>query len=245
MKIEYRALAIFCLRNPGVELDKDFGTFNHTQLDLCLPILPEIVTLGQHAIDLGGPLPVCYTFMFMVFVPGLSYFAGMMDQFCWEPTTWGKRLVSATYGYVFLALTIFHFSLGDIGISMVLCMYEALLPVVLAFLFLFCAWASLSTLGWIVALIDSYRERDYDGRKGLGGSESAAVMAGFMIFGVKVNGIPLTPDVAVSISDRDQIAALIGGIVTLCFTVTHIIRAQIKIEEEAEGEEMERLTGDV
>jgi hypothetical protein len=248
LKLEYRALAIFCLRNPGVDLN-GFGTFNHTQLDLRLPIPPEIVTLGQHAIDLGGPLPVCYTFMCIVFVSGISYFAGLKDQFYWEPTTWGKRLVSVTYGYVFLALTIFHFSLGDIGISMALCMDEALLPFILAFLFLFCAWASLGTLVWIVAYIEScywcYRERDYDGPKGVNGSVWAAVVAGFMIYYVEVNGIPLTPDVAVSISDRDQIAALIGGIVTLCFTVTHIIRAYSKKDEEGEGEEMERLTGDV
>lgn len=87
LRIEYRALAIFCLRFSKVELN-GFGTFNHTRLDLRLPTPPEIVTLGQHAIDLGRPLPVCYTFMFMVFVLVFSYFSGMKEQFCWEPTTW-------------------------------------------------------------------------------------------------------------------------------------------------------------
>ena len=65
-----------------------------------------------------------------------------------------------------------------------------------------------------------------------------------MIFCVKVDGIPLIPDVAVSISDRDQIAALMGGIVTLCFTLAHIIRAHRKKNEEGE-EEMQMLAGDV
>lgn len=248
LRIEYRALAIFCLPFSKVELN-GFGTFNHTQLDLRLPVPPEIVTLGQHAIDLGGPLPVCYTFMFMVFMLGFSYFVGMKDQFCWEPTTWGKRLVCATYGYVFLALTIFHFSLGDIGISIFLFMYEAVLPFMLLVLFLFCASVPLSTLGWIVALTESYKERDMkimlDGLKGFGGCVFLAAMTGFMIFSVKANVAPLIPDVGVSISDRDQIAALIGGIVTLCFTVAHIIRVHSKKDEEGEGEEMERLAGDL
>jgi hypothetical protein len=95
LRIEYRALAIFCLRFPKVELTS-FGPFNDTQLDLRLPIPPDIVTLGQHAIDLGGPLPVCYTFMFMLFVLGFV-FGGMVDHFCLEPTTWGKRLACAAY----------------------------------------------------------------------------------------------------------------------------------------------------
>ena len=157
LRIEYRALAIFCLRNSKGELN-GFGTFNHTQLELRLPIPPEIVTLGQHAIDLGAPLPVCYTFMFVVSVLGFCYLAGMRDQFSWDPTTWEKRLACATYGYVMLALTIFHFSLGDIGISMILCKYEAILPLKLLVLFLFCAFAPISILIVVNGLIESYRE---------------------------------------------------------------------------------------
>jgi hypothetical protein len=239
LRIEYRALAIFCLRFSKVELN-GFGTFNHTQLNLRLPIPPAIVTLGQHAIDLGGPLPVSYTFMFMVFILEFAYFASMEYQFCWEPTTWGKRLVCVTYAYVFL---------GDIGISIFLFLYEAVLPFMLLVLFLLCALVPLGTLGWIIALTESYKERDMkimlDGLKGLGGCMFLAGMTGFMIFAVKVNEIPLIPDVGVSISDRDQIVALIGGIVTLCFTVAHIIQAHSKKDEVGEGEEMERLTGDV
>lgn len=84
-----------------------------------------------------------------------------------------------------------------------------------------------------------------DGLKALGGCLFLDATTEFMIYSVKVKGIPLTPDVAVSISARDQIAALIGGIVTLCFTVAHIIRTHSKKDEESEGEEMQRLTGDV
>jgi hypothetical protein len=247
LRIEYRALAIFCLRFPEVELG-DLGPFNHTQLDLRLPIPPEIVTLGQHAIDLGGPLPVCYTFMFMLFLLGFV-FEAKKNQFYWEPTTWGKRLACATYGYVFLALTIFHLSLGDICISMILCMCEATMPAILLAFFFLCILVPLSTLGGILALKESYmarnREKKVEGLKGLGGYVFLAVLAGLVIFCVKFDGIPLIPDVGVSISDRDQIAALIGGIVTLCFTVAHIIRAHSKKDEEAEREEMQRLAGDV
>lgn len=185
----------------------------------------------------------------MVSLLAFSYFAGMKDQFCWDPTTWGKRLVCAAYGYVFLALTVFHFSLGDIGISMNLFMYEAVLPLGLLVLIFFCALVPLGTLGWIFTLTESYRERDLkimlDGLRDLVGCMFLAVLTGLMVYGVKVYGIPLIPDVAVSISDRDQIAALMGGIVTLCFTIAHIIRAHSKKKEKGEREEMERLTGGV
>jgi hypothetical protein len=150
---------------------------------------------------------------------------------------------------VLLAITIFHLSLGDIGISMILCMYEAILPVILLVFFFLCTLVPLGILGTMNGLIESYRESNrekmVEGLKSLGGCVFLASVAGYMLFCVRVNGIPLIPDVAVSISDRDQIAALIGGIVTLCFTVAHIIRAHRKKDEEAEREEMQRLAGDV
>ena len=44
---------------------------------------------------------------------------------------------------------------------------------------------------------------------------------------------------------QNKITPLIGGIVTLCFTVAHIIRVHSEKDEEGEGEEMERLAGDL
>lgn len=79
----------------------------------------------------------------------------------------------------------------------------------------------------------------------MGGCVFIVVVAGVMIFSVKLNGVPLKPDVAVPIRERDQIAALTGGIVTLCFTIAHIFRDHSKKDEDGEEEELERLAGDV
>jgi hypothetical protein len=239
--MEYRALAIFCLRMPKVEL-KGFGKFNDTQLDLRLPIPPNIVSLGQHAIDIGGPLPLCYTFI--TTVPPLAVclvvLAGTGKPDFWILTKWARRLVYVTYGYVILALTIFHLSLGDIGISMIISMYEAILPFILFMLFALCILVPILTLGVVVMLVKGLRAGDnkrmVEGLKGLGGCLFVAALAGYMIFCVYDNGVPLIPDVAVSITERDQIAALIGGIVTLCFTLAHNFGSSE--EEENEGEEI-------
>jgi hypothetical protein len=128
---------------------------------------------------------------------------------------------------VLLAITIFHLSLGDIGISMILCMYEAILPVILLVFFFLCTLVPLGILGTMNGLIESYRESNrekmVEGLKSLGGCVFLASVAGYMLFCVRVNGIPLIPDVAVA----------------------HIIRAHRKKDEEAEREEMQRLAGDV
>lgn len=245
---QYRALAIFCLRMPKVYLN-GFATFNDTQIDLRLPIPPEVLSLGQYAIEIGGPLPVCYTFMAVVFSLACLYLMGLKEEFFWHPTKWAIWLACVSYGYVFLILTIFHLSLGDFGISMVLIMYEAILPFMLFILFALCTLVALSALGVIGMLGESLVQRNstklVEALKGVGACLVIGALAGYMIFCVYANGIPLIPDVAVSIREKDQVAALIGGIVTLCFTLGRIIlRSRIKGKEN-EGEEMQALASNM
>jgi len=114
---EYRALAIFSLRNPKADL-KGFAKFNNTQLDLH-NIPPDIVSLGQHAINIAGPLPACYTLAAVMFV-GVLADLSLWNEFHWESKEWVRRLTYATYGYVILLLAVFHLSLGDFVISMIL-----------------------------------------------------------------------------------------------------------------------------
>ena len=69
---EHRALANFCLRYPTVHLD-GFGTFKHTQLNLN-NIPPDVLYLGQRAVDLTGSLTICYMYVLVFFAPILLYF---------------------------------------------------------------------------------------------------------------------------------------------------------------------------
>jgi hypothetical protein len=184
----------------------------------------------------------------LCFVLIVCYIAGIEEQFRWIPTKSARILTCVTYGYVFLALTIFHLSLGGSGISMFISIYEAILPFMLFRLFVLCTVVPLSTLGGILMLVEAVRDMDktkfLECLKVLASCLVVGGIAAYMIFSVRVNGIPLIPDVAVSISEKDQIAALLGGVVTLCFTLGHIVLSKVK-EEESEGEEMQRLASDV
>jgi hypothetical protein len=79
---KYRALAIFCLRNPKADL-KCFAKFNSTQLDLH-DIPPDIVSLGQRAINIAGPLPAYYMFAIVMFV-GVLVDLSLWDELHWRP----------------------------------------------------------------------------------------------------------------------------------------------------------------
>ncbi len=60
------------------------------------------------------------------------------------------------------------------------------------------------------------------------------------------SGISLAPDVGVSLGERDQIAALLGGVTTVFFTVGRLVRNFVKErkeEREGEEEELETLAG--
>lgn len=209
---EYQALAISCPRNPKADL-KCFAKFNNTQLDLH-DIPPDIVSLGQRAINIAGPLPACYMFAAVMFV-GVLVDLSLWDELHWRPKEWVRRLAYATYGYAIILLTISHLSLGDFVISMILRFYEAMLPYLLFTLFGLCLFVSVSFAAAMVILIGSVVDRDkakmLDAFKGLGSCLVPASPLGIIILSVYVTGVPLVPDLAVSVGERDQIAALMGG----------------------------------
>ncbi|KAN0106718.1 hypothetical protein V8E51_009594 [Hyaloscypha variabilis] len=244
----YRALAIFCLRNPSIDLPGFFGTFNHTQLNLH-SIPPSVVYLGQRAIDLTGPLPVCYTFTGVMFV-GLVLDICFSERLHWRPTTWAKWLMYGTYGYVVCLMAVFHFSLGDMGISAFISLYEAILPFWLFVLFATCLLVPLAVFGGLgmlcTALWKGNRKEIREGVRNLVSCVVLAVFMGVLWPAMLSGGIPLAPDVGVSLKERDQIAALLGGVATLLFTVGRLVRKFVQErEEEREGEveELETLAG--
>jgi hypothetical protein len=235
--MEYRALAIFCLRMPKVDLT-GLAKFNDTQLDL-RHIPPNILSLGQHVIDITGPLPVCYTFTSLMLAMILLYFLYFEHGLHLRPTKWAKRLILATCGYVSVMLSIFHLSLGDLGVSIILSMYETELPFLLFMVFCCCLGFVVCFFGSIYLLCVSIIKRDKKGAiyalKAWGCCLCLGVfLPGFMILCVYVNGVPLIPDLGISLFERDQIAALIGGMVTICFTLAHIYRSRKSKKDEVE-----------
>ncbi|KAF5989341.1 hypothetical protein FBULB1_1084 [Fusarium bulbicola] len=156
--MEQRALAIFCFRNPEVNLDL-FGPFNTTQLDLN-HIPPVTVLLGQRVVDITGPLTICYSEIpfLLILIVGL-----MIDTdyaWNWKPKPSARWVVNVAYGYISLMLRMFYFSLGDIGTSFSIALYEAMLPVMLNVIYLFTAFIGLTFLTGIIMLVWSMIEKN-------------------------------------------------------------------------------------
>jgi hypothetical protein len=244
-----RALALFCLRFPMVNL-QGFGTFNQTTIDLREGIPPEIVYLGQRIVDLTGPLTVCYTFATVFFFINLSFSTSMHEFVRWEPSNWAQQLSWCAYGYVLLLLTVFHCSFGDLSMSFFIIMYESLVPFffVMTFLevilFLVAFWIRIMEL---VTAVKGKKDRLDACKQLFWCLVLGAIFPGASIFLLILQNMRIVPDLAISIKERDQLATLIVGIVTLGFTLYRIFkiwRAE-RDKTESNSEELQALTQQV
>ncbi|KAL2172364.1 hypothetical protein VTG60DRAFT_6203 [Thermothelomyces hinnuleus] len=237
--IEHRALAIFCLRNPDVDL-RGLGEFSHTQLSLA-EIPPGIVDLGQRAVEITGPLAVCYVFVdisiALIILLVLPLFSNRVAR---RPTRAAKRLFLGGYAYVSLVLVVFHFSLGNIGISFFIALYEAVMPVAITLTF---SWSMLVGFGIAVGLGQLFLglvRRDQhlllEASKVVGSSLLVGVAPAFSILGMVIGSkLLFFPDLAVTIDERDQLAALTAGISTLIYTIYRVIRQRVAHDEMIEA----------
>ncbi|EWG46996.1 hypothetical protein FVEG_07253 [Fusarium verticillioides 7600] len=244
--MEKRALAIFCLRNPAADLDL-FGPFNTTQLDLN-HIPPDTVILGQRVVDITGPLTICYSAIpfLLILIVGFMIDADYARN--WKPKPSARWVVNVAYGYISLMLTVFHFSLGDIGTSFCIAFYEAMLPVTLTFIYLSTAIIGLTFLTGIIMLVWSMIEKNYkdavEALKALGG---CIFFAGMLVVPsmlmIHRDRSTTIPDLGIRVSERDQLATLIVGVVTLTFTVVDVFRNfyQERHREEVADVEMQML----
>jgi hypothetical protein len=241
---EHRALAIFCLRHPAAELD-GFGELGHTPLRLA-EIPPDILSLGQRVVEMTGPLALSYVFADVCFVLAISVV--LADKVPWRPSPAAKTYLLIGYAYVVLALVIFHLSLGALGISIIIFIYEAVQPFLLGLMIgtgwflgrsslflLFCCIAGLVRRDW--AMMIKYAQH-------LGWCLFAS-LAPIALAAIVVTSrtFPI-PDLAVTIDERDQLAVLIAGLVALGYTVFNVFWPWDGLETEAERgmEEMQGLT---
>lgn len=220
---EYRALAILCLRNPYADLT-GLGEFSGTQLNLAEKIPPDILSLGQRAVAITGPLAVCYFFAAVCF---MLWF--LSDKVPWRPTAPVRLCLFGGYCYVLLVLTVLHLSLGDLEVSLGVWWFEVHR--------LFLTWFVLSSslvygagilCGLALCLVGLW-ERDwgtvYRGAKCLGGFVvlTALIPTG-LIWSSVLLGVQFVPDLAVTIDETDQLAALIAGSMALIYTIYSIFR---------------------
>lgn len=247
---DYRGLAIFCLRFPTVYLDS-LARYEGPQPKLNLAdIPPDDLLFGQRIVAITGPLPICYMFT-LVFTPLVV----LLLLFCdvdepGGPTRWTVRVVVGSYCYVCLAEFILVCSLGDFSISMTLPMYEVITPILF---FIIHIWGLMMSMGIIAAMgkmvISLWTWNVNEALKFLGMIPVAAVFGVLPWAYVLYKGdLVLMPDVGVSIGESDQLAALLAGIMTPCFTIYHHVFAKGDDDERVdtgEEEEMQSLAADV
>lgn len=221
-------------------------TFTHHEpLDLAA-IPEEVVQFGQRVVDITGPLAVCYIFVDVSFVLAISLIADdIMREFVpWRPTKMVRRFLFAGYGYVSLLLVIFHFSLGDVGISFFIALYEIIQPFLNAVTFgttlLFGGGMVIGLGSGVVGIVRRDRAMVVEAAKAVGGMSLGALFPAFMITMTILNRVAVVPDLAVTITERDQLASLIAGILTLGYTIytaiSHSREAQASAEETDLGE---------
>ncbi|KAK3291524.1 uncharacterized protein B0H64DRAFT_247400 [Chaetomium fimeti] len=224
---EHRALAIFCLRHPTSTLE-GFGEFGHTPLRLA-EIPPDVVGLGQHVVELTGPLAVSYVFVDVCFLLAISVFSsGGANMVPWRPTAAARTYILVGYAYVALALVIFHLGLGSLGISIILFIYEAAQPFLLAFTLgtgiVFGGSTLVLSIVCIAGLIRRDRGMVLEYAQHVGWCVLASLLPGTTAVLVVTTRASLIPDLGVTIVERDQLAALLAGLVALVYTVYTVLR---------------------
>ncbi|KAH6617551.1 hypothetical protein F5144DRAFT_395133 [Chaetomium tenue] len=244
---EHRALALFCLRHPAAALE-GLGEFDHTPLSLA-DIPPDVVSLGQRVVEMTGPLAVSYVFADVCFVLAIFVVSpGPAEKVPWRPTAAAKVYVLAGYAYVALALVIFHMSLGSLGISTVIFIYEAAQPFLLALMIgtgvVFGGSSVVLLISCIIGLVRRDRAMVVEYTQHLGWCLVASIAPTVLTAIVVTSRAFLIPDLAVTIDERDQLAALIAGVVALAYTMykTFWPRERLETEEETGVEEMQGLT---
>lgn len=238
---DYRGLAIFCLRFPMVHLDS-LASYEGDQPKLNLAdIPPDDLHFGQRIIAITGPLPVCYMFT-LASAPMVAYlvlFCGTCGP--WQPTRWTVRLIVGSYCYVCLALLIFLCTLGDVGCSMALAMYEAITPILFLVVHVWGLFRSIGIIASLPTIVTNLRRRNFEeALKPLGGLV-AGVLVGVLPWAYILHrgDIVLIPDMGISIGESDQLAALLAGIVTPCFTIYSHVFPERNDEHAETGDEQE------
>ncbi|KAM0347599.1 hypothetical protein ACHAPU_004611 [Fusarium lateritium] len=230
-----RALAIFCLRYPETDL-KILGPFDDAEIDLN-HVPPDILDLGQHVINITGPLTICYTaasFLSLLIILFCCNF-DVFDIGVWRPIPWARWLIYAVWGYIFLILTIFHLSLGSLGASFFLFLYETMLPVGLTTVYIFAFTLGILLIAAFVRLALAAVAKD------------STLLALPSILTVYSNRLSMTPDLGIRVSERDQLATLIVGVFTLALTLFDIIwnRRDINGREVVEEEIQMPAAGEI
>ena len=228
---DHGALAIFCLRNPMSPLKTlaSPDAFSHTQLNLTAGIPPDVLSLGQHVIGITGPLAVCYEFCAVASLIAAPLAVEVVDMVPARPASAAQCYLLGGFAYVLLALVVFHLSLGDLWITLSIFGFEVIMLLIKVTAIGTTLCSGLGFLRGIyclgVSLVNRNRSSAIDAARVVGACIIIApYFPGWVIYDIIEFQIPMVPDLAITVDERDQLAALIAGAMALGYTIYTTIR---------------------
>ncbi|KAH7033541.1 cytochrome P450 [Microdochium trichocladiopsis] len=265
-----RAKVLFCLRYPYVDISKEmYGQRSPDDPPLDLEHIPEdVVAYGQKIIALSGPLPVCQVFTTVVFAY-LVIFKVVRHLHAheevlvpWSAMDGASRLIVSAYAYILTCLTVVQFSMADANMIAALTLYDVVTPVLF---FIVNGFGIIVVVGVAVMLVILLlRAVRWAGGECLRavydlptfGDNEVVNWANFIVYSVFFafpyavimwkGDLSLTPDLGIAVTESDQLAALLGGILTLCFTLYSAVfdRRGGPPQESRDEEQMVPLTSE-
>ncbi|KAJ4129894.1 hypothetical protein NW768_006864 [Fusarium equiseti] len=152
-------------------------------------------------------------------------------------------VIFATLGYICLSLAVFYFSLGDFGEAYLLVLLEGFNQVILMETCILTALLLAVIPQSIFSFISAWRKgKDVSAQEAINNMKDGALVmvilivpSMVMIFYLEMSNIP---DLAIRITERDQLATLIVGIVTLIYTILDLldmipVPVEVGVPEEA------------
>lgn len=218
------AWAIQCLRFPHYEnLRPD--NLDSTPLDL-KAIPPEVLDLGQRAVDIIGPLMISWTaVLFLCFLAILFARPHAGTTLRKMPSPY--LVMFAAIGYISLILTIFYFSLNNMEIAYNLFVCEAFAQVVIMGTCIVTVLVTLAMPPATGLLIRAWIKGNGDDAKEHWAIVKSAPLLVLLLLAplfiiIFYLSMSIVPDLAIQVTERDQLATLIVGIVTLIYTILEI-----------------------
>ncbi|CAF3637370.1 unnamed protein product [Fusarium graminearum] len=239
-----RALAIYCLAFPD-SLIWGSHSFSDTPLDMN-NIPPEVLDLGQRVIDIIGPYRVSWTAGLFLYVLlfGLRR-SGISSESKYTSTRSPYLVMRVALCYILLSLIIFYFSIADPGMGWTLFFWEGSRQAMLIGTWIFTALLIMVVLLSMTRLVQTLgKGRNAETKEILhsimwGFLPGAAVMA--VAFGlIMYFGMTIVPDVAIQLTERDQLATLMVGIVTWVYAMLDVCYCYFE-PPNAAGEVVDKL----
>ncbi|KAK4163765.1 hypothetical protein QBC43DRAFT_319136 [Cladorrhinum sp. PSN259] len=224
---ERRAESIFCL-SMGPMWNTTMEVWSKMQLDpeLSNGILApgdDVLDLGRKAISISGPLTVCYAFAHLCLSLEIR---DIYDDNQVRRNIWTRNFFYVGWGYVVIMLVIFHISMAVDHLGSSLEIY--FMGQSMGFLV-----SNYMTRPWLLVFIfdrcytehddTSLRQNEAYAEKPLRhlflSIVTAAASVGFFLLIELLSAYKINPDVGMSLSETGQLAAFLGGALTLWYAI--------------------------